>query len=128
MASPISLPIAQLRDLGCKVNTLWGHDPKIGSFLYGITLPKGVGAPEFTDIDQDAEAGVRVQQVNRQALTYRKSVYRAGQPIADKQEIRAAEVTLARRLESAASYLKDRLEANRQAQAFIDTLPSRRHG
>lgn len=110
MTSPISLPVAQFRDLGCKVSTLFGHDPKIGSLKYGITLPnKNVGAREFTDIDDDAKAGVTVHAAPDGRVIYTLVLYRPGQPIPDKQARRAAEVTLARRLESAAGYLKERL-------------------
>jgi len=42
MATALTLPIARLRAAGCKVSTIVGHDPKIGDFLYSVTLPKGI--------------------------------------------------------------------------------------
>jgi hypothetical protein len=111
MANPTSLPIAQLRALGCKVNTLIGHDPAIGSWQYGITLPDGVGPTEFTDIDQDAQAGVIVRvATDKKRVLYSRVLPRPGM-LPPKRIRDAAEKQLAERLESAAGYLRDRLAA-----------------
>lgn len=109
MTSPISLPVAQFRDLGCKVSTLFGHDPAIGSWKYGITLPnKRIGAREFTDIDQDAEAGVTVHAASDGRVLFSLVLYRPGKPLPSKAERESAERRLAARLASAAGYLKER--------------------
>jgi hypothetical protein len=39
-----SLPIAQLRDMGAKVSTVLGHNPKMGYWIYAVTLPKDIDA------------------------------------------------------------------------------------
>jgi hypothetical protein len=112
MSSPISLPVAKLRALGCKVSTLFGHDPNIGSWKYGVTLPgRGIGAREFTDIDQDADAGVAVRVAPDGRVLYSLVLYRPGQPLPDKAAREAAEKRLAARLDSAAGYLSDRKAA-----------------
>lgn len=109
MANATSLAIAQFRALGCKVSTLLGHDPKIGSWQYSITLPEGVGPTEFTDIDQDAKAGVIVRvATDGKRVLYSKVLPRPGM-LPPKSICKAAERQLGERLESAASYLKERM-------------------
>lgn len=108
MSSLTGLPVAKFRALGCKVNTLIGHDPRVGIWKYGITLPQGVGATEFTDIDQDAEAGVAVRVLRGGRVGFSLVLYRTGQPLPDKTTRAAAEKRLAARLDSAAGYLADR--------------------
>lgn len=109
MVSPLTLPIARLRASGAKVSTTLGHDPALGIWHYAVTPPGDVGPTEFTDIAQDAQAGVRVSVArDRERVLYEKSVYREGQP-AHKIDLAQAERTLAARLASAAGYLEERI-------------------
>ena len=48
-----SFPIARLRALGCKVSTVFYHDPAAGEFAYSVRLPDGIGqgdAPKFQNM------------------------------------------------------------------------------
>ena len=106
MTRPTTLPIARLRDLGCRVHTLIGHDPKHGIWRYGVVLPEPVGPTEFTDITQDAQAGilVRADRAGNRVI-YDRVVPRD----CTKFALAETERKVAERLASAADYLKERL-------------------
>jgi hypothetical protein len=99
-----SLPIARLRDMGCRVSHLLNHEPRRARWAYCITLPKGVGATEFTDIEQDEAAGVFVRVgIIEGTVIYSKTMD------ADSDDMRQGDRLMAERLDSAASYLAERL-------------------
>lgn len=52
MATPTTLPVAQLRALGCRVSTIIGHDPDIGDFKYSIRVPDSI---DLSNIDYASE-------------------------------------------------------------------------
>lgn len=86
MSSMLSLPIAQLRALGCRVSTIIGHDPVIGSFFYSVTLPKGVtmkiSAPEHSQ-------AVVLPGVGRRRVIVRSTRYVIGQKTSKQARIAA---------------------------------------
>jgi hypothetical protein len=99
-----SLPIARLRDMGCRVSTCYGHEVRRGYWIYAITLPKGVGPTEFTDIEEDAAAKVIVKISNtnpEHTVLFAHSTHAL--------DWRKGDAVLAERLDSAASYLAERL-------------------
>ena len=118
MATALTLPIARLRAAGCKVSTIVGHDPKIGDFLYSVTLPKGIPGHYQRAIGQ---ATLQSWPAERQVII-RSCRYRIGQPIPDRQERVAAGIEAARLLESLADHVDTFDQAGSASrQHYIET-------
>jgi hypothetical protein len=85
MSNPLTLPIARLRAHGCKVSTILGHDPQIGSFQYRVTYPATATIPPQRTL---GHAHLRNYRSENRSFVY-ASVYRVGQPI-QPREVREA--------------------------------------
>ena len=90
MTTALTIQIARLRAAGCKVSTIIGHNPAIGSFQYSVTLPKGI--PTDAQITL-GHARMQHRPSEGRTLIW-ASVYRIDRPL-DRQLIAAARVDAA---------------------------------
>ena len=119
MSLPTSTPIGRLRAAGCKVSTMIGHDPRIGSWLYSVTLPAGIPTGGQSTLGHARTTCYPAG--TPKVVTVRASVYRPGERT-DKQLARAAGVDTARALDQLADHVEnyDRA-ASASRQHYIDT-------
>lgn len=114
-------PIGRLRGAGCKVSTIIGHDPNIGSFLYRVSLPDGIPTGAQSILGHAHCSDVRPSEGPGRVLIW-ASVYRLNAPLPDKQLRNAAEVDTARALERLADHVEnyDRV-SGLSRQHYIET-------
>ena len=119
MSLPTSTPIGRLRAAGCKVSTIIGHDPNIGSWLYSVTLPDGIPTGGQSTLGHARTTCYPAG--TPKVVTVRASVYRVGERT-DRQLARAAGVDTARALDQLADHVESYDQASSASrQHYIDT-------
>jgi len=107
MASKTALPIARLRALGCRVGHVVGHDPRIGDWKYGVTLPKGIELPlEVSKFNGTARADTIPGEKDR--IVVGAYLYRVGKPAPSRDRRAEAERDVAGLLSAIADVLNGR--------------------
>lgn len=112
MARKTALPIARLRDLGCKVSTLLGHwpdAPKSPEWRYAVTLPTGHNVPPTGEIARHglAYASRSSYDDRRMIVEAYVNLERADRPRTEiAAEAREAEADVAHLLDTIANRLQ----------------------
>ncbi len=125
MTTALTLPIARLRDSGCKVSTVIGHDPRIGDFIYSVRLPSGI--PPVAD--PDAPCVVLVPRwSDGHHVAVRATIYRPGEPTPNAHDRNVAGLSAAAGLRRLADYVDSFDQAGSASrQHFIETGRYLRH-
>lgn len=119
MSLPTSTPVGRLRAAGCKVSTVIGHDPNIGSWLYSVTLPDGIPTGGQSTLGHARTTCYPAATPKK--VMVRASVYRPGVRT-DRQLARAAGVDAARALDQLADHVENYDRADSASrQHYIET-------